>query len=89
MGLFHILKGVPSWGESCHALDVSRIAMLSTRKRLFKLIDTDKDYVLQIRYFRSDKSRSPIMLTQRFKSIQEIDDEINEINRKITYSNSK
>ena len=89
MGLLHILKGVPGFGLQCHAIDVSRIALISTRKRLFKLDDRDKEYVLSIDYFRSDKARSPVILTRRFRSIQEIEDEINEINRKIEYSSCK
>ena len=94
-----MLKGIRGLSEfQLKQIDVSKIVSIDSRKRLFKILDQDYDYTLDIVYNKSiTKSKlmpvGPIFvpmsytetehnMTRRYKTKKDVDDEINEIKMK-------
>ncbi len=54
--LFHQLKGIKSWSHCLTKIDIGKVVSISSRKRLFKIIDQDYPYILNIEYIEPKTS---------------------------------
>ena len=80
----HVFKGINGWSYwKLNCVDVSGIANVQYKKRLFKLFDRQYDYTVRIEYYKSCGFFKKIVhTTKRYKSEEEIIGEINEIANK-------
>jgi len=85
-------------GLQLQKIDVSRVISLSSKKRDLKILDTDHDYTLAVEYgepmLKMELSNmgsisvptfyteTKNVITRRYKTKNDIDDEINEIRKK-------
>ena len=93
--LFHTLKGINGWSICKRkTIDVARVENVTWRKRRFKILDRDYDYTLSVvcysdqptMYFKSKTfvqgMSHEFIITKRYKTLDEADDECQEIRRK-------
>lgn len=84
--VFHNLKGAPGWfGKVFTKIDVARVCTAEKHKRLFCILDRDKPYKLKISYYDQVNGSALInTITKRYATVAEVDDEIDQIQTKIS-----
>lgn len=93
--ILHTFKGVNGWSTCNHSIiDVAKIKSIKYNKRLFTFFQKEYKYTLKINYKENNSNIGIIrensydstlytqLITKRYKTINDVNDEITEIKKK-------